>query len=79
MLVKQRETKTQVSLKKDKRLQNLKGAFTLSHKISERPRILLIDDIFTTGATAKEAVLTLLKGGADEVTVLVWAKSIAKY
>lgn len=79
LLVKQRETKTQVSLKKDKRLQNLKGAFTLSHKISERPRILLIDDIFTTGATAKEAVLTLLKGGADEVTVLVWAKSIAKY
>jgi len=79
LLVKKRETKTQVSLKKDKRLQNLKGAFALSRKLSNQPHILLVDDIFTTGATAGEAVLTLLKGGAGEVTVLVWARSMAKY
>lgn len=76
LLLKSRETKTQASLKKDKRLENLKGVFTVTRKLLNSPSILLVDDIFTTGATVQEAALALRKAGAGRVEVAVWAKSI---
>ncbi|HBN10012.1 MAG TPA: hypothetical protein DD435_15680 [Cyanobacteria bacterium UBA8530] len=68
------ETLPQFSLRKRERWENLSDAF----EIFESPRgkrILLLDDIFTSGATAHWASETLLAAGAPEVWVLVLARA----
>lgn len=39
-------------------------------------RVLLIDDVFTTGTTANECAKVLLKAGAEDVAVLTLARSV---
>lgn len=57
------------------RAAQIKGAFTLTHaeKVQEK-RVLLIDDVFTTGATVNEGSRILLQGGAEEVAVFTLAR-----
>lgn len=68
-------TASQTGLSKTKRFTNLKGAFKITDggKVSGK-RILLIDDVFTTGSTISECAKTLLKAGAKSVSGLVLAK-----
>jgi ComF family protein len=69
-LVKVRHTQPQYGLNRDQRGANVKGAFAIrSRGIVKGSRILLFDDIFTTGATARECAKTLLKSGAESVRV----------
>lgn len=56
---------------REDRLQNLRGAFTANSEIVNRKKIILIDDITTTGATLTEARRALKKAGACEVNA--WA------
>jgi competence protein ComFC len=74
LLIKNRETTTQAHLKREQRLTNVKGVFTMTRELELKPSVLLVDDIITTGATVKEAKRVLYQGGAGKVTVLVWAK-----
>jgi len=60
-LKKVKETKRQTGLDYKERSENLKGCFELSKDISAR-KILLIDDIITTGATINEAYRALSVG-----------------
>lgn len=57
------------------REENVKGAFAVrqSDRVKGR-RLLLIDDVFTTGATAGECARTLLAAGAAEVGVYTLAR-----
>jgi len=55
--------KPQKNLSAKERKENLKGAFACSEKINEKI-VLLVDDIFTTGATIEEASKVLKKSGA---------------
>ena len=70
-LRRQRPTPPQTDLDADERRRNVKGAFAVS-----RPRavngqhVLLIDDVFTTGATVSECARLLLDAGARTVGVL---------
>lgn len=68
-----RNTETQTHFSRSKRLQNLKGVFTLPAKhlahLNNRP-VILIDDVFTTGATANECARVLLDSGASRVAIL---------
>lgn len=72
-----RPTLSQQRLKLEERKRNLRGAFSLLKEVKDR-RILLVDDVLTTGATARECSHILLKGGAREVHVAVLARA-AKY
>lgn len=67
-LVKKYETQSQHSLPQMKRTGNILGVFDVSGKSDiEFKRVLLCDDVKTTGATLNECAKTLLIGGAAEV------------
>jgi ComF family protein len=65
-----RPTQPQQGLEAAVRKRNLRGAFSLEKELSGE-RILLIDDVLTTGATASECSRILRGGGAAEVVVAV--------
>jgi predicted amidophosphoribosyltransferase len=60
-----------------KRLTNVKNAFSIkdSAKIAGK-RILLVDDVYTTGATVNECSNVLLRDGAGHVDVLTLARAM---
>lgn len=72
-----RYTKSQAGLDRQGRLKNLKGAFAVKFWMRRRVNgraILLVDDVFTTGATANECAETLKKAGASRIAVLTAAR-----
>lgn len=74
LLVKNFSTKTQHSLSSAERSGNLAGAIDIKDNVDvENKRILLIDDIKTTGSTLNECAKMLLIGGASEVFCLTVA------
>lgn len=72
-----RATRPQVGLTRVQRRDNLQGVFAVGEgarpDIAER-RVLLVDDVLTTGATGNAAARALLRGGARAVDVLVFAR-----
>ena len=70
-----RNTVPQVELAFEERQKNVRGAFAVKNKsaITDK-KILLIDDVFTTGATVNECARVLKKAGAGEVFVLTLAR-----
>jgi ComF family protein len=76
-LIKTRETSLQTDVTGKERRANLKGAFSASQKIKGL-RLLLVDDVITTGATIKECAFTLRKAGAASVDAVALARSISK-
>lgn len=76
ILIKDKETKEQKTLRKDEREKNIKGAFSIKKGIELKDcKIILIDDVTTTGATLKEGQNLLKKYGAKEIKLLTLAKS----
>ena len=73
-LLRVRATKRQVGLDESSREQNLAGAFVASGEVSGRA-LVLVDDVFTTGATARAAASALLEAGAAELRVLTLARA----
>lgn len=74
LLEKTKQTEKQEKLDFKERAVNLKGAFAAADKDRIKGgRILIIDDVLTTGATASECAKTLKKCGADKVFVLTVA------
>ena len=71
------ETKSQVGLKKDERAQNVLGIFRVKSQqglsLFLGKNVVLVDDVFTSGATAQEACKVLKRAGAGEV----WAMTVA--
>ena len=75
-LIKIKNTIPQTSLMAGPRASNVKGAFTLKHKEKIKGKtVILVDDVYTTGATLKECSLTLLKGGVKEVKAVTVAQA----
>ncbi len=70
IIVRGRATRSQTALSRKERLDNLDGAFTVPapERIAGL-RILLVDDILTTGATVGMAARALLNAGADAVDI----------
>jgi ComF family protein len=62
----------QIGLSYTERLQNVRGAFAIRHRVTLREaRLLLIDDVMTTGATVNECAKILRGGGAAEIYAAV--------
>ncbi|MGI6595884.1 MAG: ComF family protein [Elusimicrobia bacterium] len=77
VLVKSRNTASQTTMKnREGRENNVKGSFSVKkrHLLKDK-RILLLDDVYTSGATIREAKNTLLKNGAKKVNILVIAQA----
>ena len=74
LLVRVVNTVSQTGLGRGKREANVKGAFALTCPDQvEDKRILVIDDVFTTGATSAECARVLNSAGASAVSVLALA------
>ncbi len=70
-------THPQVGLSDAQRRQNMRGAFYCQKDAPfAGQRILLVDDVMTTGATAGSASMALLDAGAQRVTILTAARAV---
>ena len=72
-----KDTRQQAELSQSERLRNVAGAFQVADKdqaLVQGRSVLLIDDVYTTGATVKAACRSLIKAGASDVDVLTFSR-----
>jgi len=78
LLIRKKHTKAQVELRRSDRKKNIKGVFEFNRayksKIDNNYSLVIIDDVWTTGSTIKEAVKVLKNQGFENV----WGLTIAK-
>lgn len=70
VVIRQRETAEQAGLDRQARRKNVRGAFTAVAPLRARS-VAILDDVVTTGSTARELAAVLLQAGAEQVEV--WA------
>jgi competence protein ComFC len=71
------DTPPQTQLPEEDRRKNMRGAFALSGKNSVNGKcLLLVDDVYTSGATVNECSRVLKRGGAREIFVLTLARAV---
>jgi ComF family protein len=77
LLVRVRSTRPQVELSGSERRQNVKQAFAVTHAAAlQDKRVLVVDDVLTTGATLGEIARTLKAAGATRVDVFALARVV---
>ena len=77
VLLRTRKTRPQAGLGRREREENIRGTFCVAKGENvQGKRIVLVDDIFTTGATVSECTRVLLEKGAEYVDVLTLARDV---
>jgi len=76
-LIRRRATAMSTGMTRGQRAKNVRGAFQVPHpaQIAGR-RVILVDDVLTTGATVAACTRVLLRAGASRVDVLTWARVV---
>ena len=78
ILTRRTETAPQSTLTLTERRPNVRGAFSMApRRTVKKMRLLLVDDIYTSGATVDECTRVLLRSGAREVRVLTLARTVS--
>jgi competence protein ComFC len=75
LLQKTKPTRPQMSLTKEERLKNPKGAYQISGSNYPKDKIVLVDDVFTTGSTLEECARVLKKSGVQWVGAIVFGRT----
>ncbi len=78
-LARTRAGPTQVALPPSQRRANVRGAFAARGEAApliEGAHVVLVDDVLTTGSTAGAAASELVREGASEVTLVVFARAL---
>lgn len=66
-LLREKNTLPQKELNEKERRNNLKNAFKISENVIKYKKVLLVDDIYTTGSTIDACALVLKQAGAEKV------------
>jgi ComF family protein len=74
-----KHTRSQVGLSAHERQNNVRGAFSAEPRIVKGKKVLLMDDVATTGATLVAASQALVEAGAEQVYALTVAKALSHY
>jgi len=75
VLIRQRETISQVGLSREERIENMRGAFRVAEPGRIKGRtVIVVDDVMTTGTTLSECARVLKRAGAQKV----WAATVAR-
>lgn len=73
-----RWTDPQIGLSAEERVSNVRGAFAVTNPaLVKGKRVLLLDDVYTTGSTVAECARALNKAGARAVTVVTVARALS--
>jgi len=79
VLVRTRETPTQTALTPETRLANVRAAFAVANvqcpMINDHWTLIIVDDVFTTGATLAEAARALEQAGATRINGFTFARA----
>ena len=73
MVRRRKSTSTQTGLTRSERKKNLSSAFELCESVEGR-KVIVVDDVLTTGATMNEISKVLKRGRAERVEVLTFAR-----
>ena len=77
ILLRTRETQSQIGLTSHQRRENMRGAFAVARATEVIGReVLLVDDVYTTGTTASECASVLRRAGAKRVWVATVARTL---
>ena len=74
LLRKVQSIRPQHRLRREERLHNIEGVFTVASGVTVPLRVLLVDDVVTTGTTVHACSIALLEAGASEVGILSIAR-----
>lgn len=75
LLEKTKETPSQTGLEKEERIKNVRCAFKIIAEVNCPKNILIVDDIYTSGATLEECARVLKKAGAETIRGFTLAKT----
>jgi ComF family protein len=79
VLKRPKKTVPQTNLSRKERKKNVRGAFEICSPVAIKgKRIVLVDDVYTTGFTVNECARTLMNAGAAVVDVLTLARAVEK-